>query len=320
MNDLTFSDLQTQLMQLYQNGEYAQALDLVTREASRFPTEALRIDYWRICMTSLLGETALALQLLEEALAAGFWYAEAQLREDPDLKPLQGLPQFEQVVAVCRQRQAEAQAQAAPALITLPPESGCQARLQPCPLLLALHGNNRTAEYFVGSWRLAVSEGWLLALPQSSQVRGPDGYVWNDRDWAVREIQEHYAALCGQYAVDPERVVVAGFSMGGELAIWLALSGTIEARGFIAVGPGGPYMNEPDKWVPLIEASQGRGLRGYLVVGELDVFCYEGTLALAELFKSRDVPCQLEVHPNLGHDFPPDFWQTLPRALEFVMK
>jgi predicted esterase len=320
MNDLTFSEFQTQLYQLYQKGEYAQALDLVTRAASQFPTEGARTYYWRICMASLVNETVLAFQLLQEALEAGFWYAEAQLREDPDLQPLQGLPQFERLVEVCRKRQAEAQAQAVPALLALQSEGGCQAGLQPCPLLLALHGNYSTAEKSVGFWRSAVSKGWLLALPQSSQAGRSDGYVWNDRDWAVREMQEHVVALCEQYAVDPHRVVVAGFSLGGELAIWLALSGTIEARGFIAMGPGGPYMREPDNWVPLIEASQGRGLRGYLVVGELDVFCYEGTLALAALLKSRDIPCKLEVHPNLGHDFPSDFQQSLPRALEFVLQ
>jgi predicted esterase len=320
MNDLTFADLERQLYQLYQNSKYAQALDLATREASRFPTEAWLVAYWRICLASLVGEMALALQLLEEALAAGLWYAEAQLREDPDLQPLQGLPEFEQLVEVCRKRQAEAQAQAAPALITLQPEDQCQARLQPCPLLLALHGNYRTAEDSVGFWRSAVSNGWLLALPQSCQVGGPDGYIWNDQDWAVREIQEHVATLCEQYAVDPDRVVVAGFSRGGGLAIWLALSGTIEARGFMAVGPGGPYMREPDKWVPLIEVSQGRGLRGYMVVGEQDIFCYESTQALAAMLRSRDIPCELEVHPNLGHDFPSEFQQSLTRALEFILQ
>ncbi|MFB0536792.1 MAG: alpha/beta hydrolase [Anaerolineae bacterium] len=320
MNNLTFGDLHTQLYRLYQKGEYEQALDLATRAASRFPTEGLRTYYWRICMASLINEAALALQFFEEALEAGLWYAEAQLREDPDLQPLQGLPQFERLVEVCRKRQAEAQAQAAPDLITLQPEGGCQAGLQACPLLLALHGNQRTAEVAVGFWRPAVSEGWLLALPQSSQVSGPDAYVWNDRDWAVREIQEHYATLCEHYAVDPDRVVVAGFSLGGELAIWLALSGTIEARGFISVGPAGPYMREPDKWISLIEASQGRGLRGYVVVGEQDVFSCEGTQALATLLKSRDIPCELEVHPNLGHDFPPEFQQSLSRALEFILR
>ena len=320
MNNLNFSDLEPQLYQLYQSGEYAQALDLATREASRFPTEAWMVYYWRICMASLINDTALALQLLEEALTAGLWYAEAQLREDPDLQPLQGLSKFEQLVEICRKRQAEAQAQAAPALLTLQPEGGCQAGLQPCPLLLALHGNNRDAEGSVGFWRSSVSKGWLLALPQSSQVRSSDGYVWNDRDWAVREIQEHVATLCEQYAVDRDRVVVTGFSRGGELAIWLALSGTIEVCGFIAVGPGGPYMREPDKWVPIIEASQARGLRGYMVVGEQDIFFYEGTQTLAALLKSRDILCELEVHPNLGHDFPPEFQQSLSRALEFVLQ
>jgi len=320
MSNLTFSHLETQLYQLYQGGEYARALDLATRAASQFPAEVLRTCYWRVCMASLLDETALALQLLEEALASGLWYAEAQLREDPDLQSLQGLPEFEHMVEVCRKREAEAQAQAAPALITLQPEGGCQPGPQPCPLLLALHGNNRTAEGSVGFWRSAVSEGWLLALPQSSQIRGPDAYVWNDRDWAVREIQEHYDTLCQHYAIDPDRVVVAGFSLGGELAIWLAMSGTIQARGFIAVGPGGPYMNEPENWIPLIEDSQQRGLRGYLVVGEQDVFCYEGTQALAALLKSRDTPCKLEVHPNLGHDFPPEFQQSLAQALEFLFQ
>ncbi len=320
MNNLTFSDLQTQLYQLYQSGEYAQALDWATCAASQFPAEGVRTYYWRICMASLINETALALQLFEEALEFGFWYAEVQLREDPDLQPLQGLPEFERLVGVCRKRHAEAQAQAAPDLITLQPEGQCQADLQPCPLLLALHGNYGTAEDSVGFWRSAVSNGWLLALPQSSQVGRSDGYVWNDQDWAVREIQEHFATLCEQYAVDPDRVVMAGFSRGGELAIWLALSGTIEVRGFIVVGPGGPYMNEPDKWVPLIEASQGRGLRGYLVVGEQDVFCYEGTQVLAALLKARDIPCELEVYPNLGHDFPPDFQQSLSRALESVLQ
>jgi predicted esterase len=320
MNNLTFSDVETQLYQLYQNREYAQALDLATCAANQFPTEGVVTYNWRICMASLLGETAMALQLLEEALGAGIWYAETQLREDPDLQPLQGLPQFERMVEVCRERQAEAQARAVPALITLQPEGGCQAVFQPCPLLLALHGNYGTAEDSVGFWQSAVSKGWLLALSQSSQVGRSNGYVWNDRDWAVREIREHFATLCEKHAVDPGQVVVAGFSRGGELAIWLALSGTIEARGFIAVGPGGPYMNEPDKWVPLIEASQARRLRGYMTIGEQDVFCYKGTQALTALLKSRDVPCELEVHPNLGHDFPPEFQQSLTRALEFVLQ
>jgi predicted esterase len=316
--DLTFSELLTQAAQFYQSGEYAEALDLITREAGRFPTEARRTFFWRVCLASLINETELALRLLEEAFAAGLWYPETQLREDPDLLPLQGLLRFEQLVAICRRRQAEAQAQAVPTLTTLEPEGDCRDALRPCPLLLALHGNNQNVESSIRYWRPAVSSGWLVALPQSSQASGPDIYAWNDRDWAVREIQAHYAALREQYAVDPNRVIVAGFSMGGELAIWLALSSAIQVRGFIAVGPGGPTMQVPDKWVPLVEAGRGRGLRGYLIVGEQDVFCCDGTQTLAALLGSQGIPCELEVHPDLGHDFPPEFEQSLTRALQFI--
>jgi pimeloyl-ACP methyl ester carboxylesterase len=318
MDNLTFSQLLTQAAQFYQSGEYAEALDLITREAGRFPTEARRTYFWRVCMASLINEADLALRLLEEAVAAGLWYPETQLREDPDLLSLQGVPQFEQLVAVCRQRQAEAQAQAVPTLTVLEPEGGCREALRPCPLLLALHGNNQNVESSVGFWRPAVSHGWLLALPQSSQASGPDIYVWNDRDWAVREIQAHDAALRERYAVDPSRVVVAGFSMGGELAIWLALSAAIQVRGFVAVGPGGPYIQAPDNWTPLIEASRERDVRGYLFVGEQDVFCYSGTQALATLLSLHNIPYELKVYPRLGHEFPPGFEQSLARALQFI--
>ena len=40
-------------------------------------------------------------------------------------------------------------------------------------------------------WGPAVSRGWLLGLPQSSQVAGPDMFVWDEREWAAREVQAH---------------------------------------------------------------------------------------------------------------------------------
>ncbi len=319
MSDRTFSDLLAKAYQLYLKKEYAQALDLIEREAGRFPEQENTAYFWRICLVSRMGQPTRAVQFLEEAIAAGHWYREARLQEDEDLEPLQGRPDFERLAAICRERQAQAQAGAEPALVTLPPEGQCGTGDEPCPLLIALHGNTRNAPSSVEYWRSAVARGWLLALPQSSQVSGPDAYVWDDREWTKREIREHHVALVEEYAVDGDRVILGGFSMGGELAIWLVLSDAVEARGFVVVGPGGPYIHQPDKWVPLIEASRERGLRGYIVVGELDVFCLEGSKALATILRSQGIPCEVEVHPDLGHDFPPDFEVSLARGLEFVL-
>ena len=318
-SDRTFSNVLAEAYQLYLKKEYAQALNLVEREAGRFPEQETQVYFWRICMVSRMGQLTRAVQLLGEAIAAYHWYNEARLREDEDLEPLQGRSDFERLVAICRERQAQAQAGAEPNLVTLLPEEQCGTADQLCPLLIALHGNNSNAPSSADYWRSAVPKGWLVALPQSSQVIGPDAYVWDDREWTKREIQEHYATLTDSYAVDRDRVILGGFSKGGELAIWLVLSGAVRACGFVVVGPGGPYIRQPDKWTPLIEAGRERGLRGYFVVGELDAFCLEGSKALAMMLRSQGIPCEVEVHPNLGHDFPPDFEVSLARALEFVL-
>jgi hypothetical protein len=100
-------------------------------------------------------------------------------------------------------------------------------------------------------------------------------------------------------------IVTAGISKGGEVAVWLALSGTIPACGFIAIAPGGQRIDEPDRLVPSVEASRERGLRGCPIVGDRDTSCYEPTLRLAAFLEEQNIPYELEIHPGTEHWFPP---------------
>ncbi len=315
----TFDTLLIQTYRLHQAGDYAQALDLMTREGRAYPEHAQTWYYWRVCLATRTGQTALAFQLFDEALAAGFWFNVTLLRQDSDLQSLQGMAEFEQRVEVCRQRQAAAQAAARPLSIVLQPSTPLLPGAE-YPLLLALHGNDQNAQVALDSWRPALAGGWLVAVLQSSQVSGADAYVWNDRDWAAREIQASYATLCQTYPVDSGRVVVAGFSRGAETAIWLALTASIKACGFIAVGPGGPFISQPELWAPLAQAGSGLGLRGLMTIGEQDIFSYAGTQALAATLKEEAIPCTMRVYPDLGHDFPPDFPQVLAEALALMVR
>jgi dienelactone hydrolase len=277
------------------------------------PEEAYHLYYWQVCLASRTNQTEWALDHLAEALDVGHWYNERQLRQDEDLKPLQGLPRFEALVSQCLERQAAAQAQAAPRLLTLEP-----AGISPTgsiPWLLALHGNNSQAETAAEQWRPAASLGWLVALPGSSQVTGPNRYGWNDWERAKGEIQSHVTVLLERHPLDQERGVVGGFSMGGGLAAWLALSGVIRVRGFILVGAFVPDM---EQLVGSMETHAAHKLRGYIIVGEEDDECYAISPALAEHLKVHGIPCELEVHPKLAHDFPPDFEKSLARALEYI--
>jgi hypothetical protein len=85
VNTSSFQELSNRAHQLYQAGTYAETLDLVTRAFPRFPQEAWRLYFWRVCLESLTGKIERALDLLEEALAAGYWYNKRQLRQNGDL-------------------------------------------------------------------------------------------------------------------------------------------------------------------------------------------------------------------------------------------
>ena len=258
MSDPAMKQFEQEFYRLYGEGAYAAAYDLATREMGRFPAWAQSSYYnWRMCAACLMGQPDLALRLLDEALAAGHWYDEAGLREDGDLAALQGHPEFERLVAVSLRRREQALVSARPEMNVYQPSGE-----PPYPLLLALHGNHSNLAESAGHWQAATEQGWLVAAPQSSQVMGAGTFGWNDREWAVREVGDHFAALRERYAIDVGRVVVAGFSMGGGLATWLALSGAIPTRGFVGVGAFLPNVGDI---IPLLEAGGGNGRRAYLI-------------------------------------------------------
>lgn len=312
----TYDDLYGQAMEFYQRQEYGPALDLLTREGERFADQAVMILYLRSCMAARVDQPDLAIQILREALDRGFWYGEQIIRDSPSWQPLQGRPDFEELAAIGIARQAEAREE--PKRFVLEPEGGCRAE-RLCPLLIALHGNGSNGLEALNGWRPATGAGWLLAALQSSQAGMTDSYIWNNQDIALREIAEHDAALRGEYAIDASQVIVAGFSMGGVTALRAVLSGTVAAQGFVLLGPGGPALDTPEVWLPLIPQAAGRGVRGFVLMGEQDTGIPQDAIrALVDLLNTHGVPCRLELVPGLAHDYPPDSAHYLERALAFI--
>ena len=313
----TYEEVQAEAMEHYQAQDYAGALEILTREGDRFPAEAANVLYLRSCMAARVGQPDLAVAILEDALNRGLWYGERVMRESPSWQPLQGLPAFERLAAVCKARQAAAAI--GPALRVLDPADGCPAGAT-CPLFIALHGNAGTADNAIQGWRAVTDAGWRLVALQSSQVGGANAYLWDDQETALRETAAQYADLSAQYTVDPARLVVAGFSLGGETALRIVLSGSIPAPAFILLGPGGPTMDTPDAWLPLIAQGAARGVRGYVFLGDRDnAVEQDNARRVVDLLNGHGVPCGLEMLPNLGHAYPVDFAPGIRRALAFVL-
>ncbi|MFZ5922591.1 MAG: alpha/beta hydrolase [Chloroflexota bacterium] len=301
-----------EMMRFYREGHYPEALAVTERLADEFPAEAPTTSFWRVCLLSVAGRTEAALVSMRQAMDEGLWWSERQLRADSDLAGLQGLPEFERMVALCNERQAAAQVDSKPELFVFEPKPGPAGRI---PLLIALHARGSSPERDVSNWLPVTQKGWLLAMPQSSQLGSPNSYVWDDAEKTEAEIAAHFSRLAVQYPLDARRVILAGLSQGAARAIQLTLKQAIPARGFLAVVPGNVMMENLET---LAQSAENK-VRGYLVAGGKDSR-YEVFKKAHALLNRNGVACEIEDHPEMGHEFPPDFDKSISRAMEFIFK
>lgn len=318
MSDITFEQLSEQIESHFTSGAYTEGLALADRYAPQFSAAHPVLDYWRACLAARLDQPDRVVSILENALAQGTWYGEGLLRDSPSLEPMQGLPAYERLVDISRQMQAKDPAEAMPMLVVRP-ESECRSTEHPCPLLLFLHSNTDTAAANLEYWGAAPQHGRLLALPQSSRAMWAGAYSWNDHESAAEDILPLYDKLTAQYALDSAQTILAGFSMGAEVALWLALARRIPARGFILLGPGGPFMDNIERWAPLIKESQDSGLRGAIITGLADkTIPHDNVRALVTALNAAGIPTHHEEHIDLAHEYPPNFDERLLHALEYI--
>lgn len=318
MEILTFEDLQTQMQALIQASDYEAALELATEQSTYFPERFPQTYFWRAAMAALSDQPDLALTLLAEILATGFWYNETLLRRSSALGSLQGLPSFEKLITTNRRQMEEDQSHLFP-LITLRSQGCCQPGDAPCPLLLGLHSNGSHAQASVPFWQPAASAGWLVGVPQSTQAMWKGAYTWDDRETAEAEIQRHSAALVKSYSIDLQRLVLGGLVTGGETAARMAISGVLPAAGFIAIGSIGATTEYLDHWSALLEANQGRALRGYFLLGQEDVSDPEiNILLLIDLFNQAGISCEWEEAPDFDQKTSREYNDSLLRGLDFI--
>lgn len=304
---MNFDDLRTEVRRRFVSRQFAEALALIDRERQRFLAESQRIGNWLAMIFCAMGQPARAVAAMQEVVDRGGWYSERALGTLGGGEALETAPGYAELLSVCRRRHAEALAAAKPQLLTR------LAAASPAPAILALHGNMSNAAVAAETWAPAVAQGCFVGLCQSTEIEAPDMYVWEDWNRAEQEIRAHHAALLAHPAVDPERTVLGGFSMGGGLAAFLSLKGAVPVRGFIVIGP---YIPDMEAFRAAVAGARGRG---YILVGDADEVCLPHARALFELLQGNGVPVEMEVVPELGHAFPDDFPERLQQALAFVL-
>jgi len=316
---MTFDELVAAITQHFQNGDYAQALALADEHAANFPQHAAHIAYLQMCLAARLEQRPRVFALLQAMHQQGIWYSPEVLHNSPSFKALQGDPEFEALIESSRALQAE-ETKAAPAILVTYPQGKCQSADETCPLIVALHANGESPESALAGWHTAAQEGWLVAAPRSSHTLwAGGGNMWFDHQESAAEIITQLEHLAENYWVEGEGMILGGFSMGAEVALWMALKGLLPAHGFILLGPGGPLMDEPDHWLPLIQEAADRELRGFIIFSQDDpTIPHDGIRQTAALLNENGIPTHVEVLHGLAHEYPPDFERLLRVALDYI--
>jgi predicted esterase len=311
MKQLSFDELTDQMMSLYRESKYADALQIVEQNADRFTEHLARTTFWKMCLLSLCGRAADALSVFQRGLDAGLWWAESQFI-DTDLDPIRDLPEFKRRVETSQNKYKEARKHIGRDQTILLPE---RLSSDSYPLLIALHGRNGNKESNLDNWKVACEKGWLVLSPQSTQPLFSGSFCWDDAAQGVEDLLYYYKQISRKYQIDPQRIVIAGFSQGSGMAIYAALSGELNVRGFIGIGT---YWADPESLSPLAQlARQTSAIRGYFVVGEKDQTLNK-TTEIQKVLNENAIPLAEEVHSDLGHEFPPDFEKSFDKAINFI--
>ncbi len=132
--------------------------------------------------------------------------------------PVRGSERFKKAFAANLRLRGESQAGAKTTWQGLLPEGYIPGKRH--PLILVMHGDMQSLVSFKERWEPAtmLEQGLVVVYVQSSQVICTNGFTWT-KDWKVtrEDIKTCYDQVVNQYSIDPERVIVGGFSGRGSL-------------------------------------------------------------------------------------------------------
>jgi predicted esterase len=171
------------------------------------------------------------------------------------------------------------------------------------PLLVYLHGSGDDDRGMLD--RSRAPEGWIQLAPRG---RGTSNCF--SADHAQEDLREAVADVLAHYPVDPDRVFLAGFSMGGYGVYRTALAQPGRFRGLVVLagqpdmGPQWLGEGHPDALDPGNLAAL-KGETFFIVHGTEDRNCpFAKTVRMVEGLMAAGAKVTFRAEPGRGHDGP----------------
>ncbi|HFJ9418745.1 MULTISPECIES: alpha/beta hydrolase [Bacillus cereus group] len=306
-NGMTYIQLLNETLHCYASKGSLEAYTYIMEHAKGIVGNEAQIYNFKYALASAAGLEEEALHLMKEAIIEkGFWYGYEYLISDDDLKPLHRFEGFHQMVQLCKEREELAKKTERADVKYI--ESKKKEKL-----FIAMHGDQENIGIIEPYWKSVLAQNYTLALPQSSKIQFSDGFVWDDLHRGKEELKKHYDKLIENRTV--EHVIIGGFSAGARVALYTILQKDIAVDGFIFMAP---WLPEVEEWNELLGVLQDKHIKGYIVCGDQDEDCFEGTQQFVQLLRDKNIEHKYKIIPNLNHDYPIHFEEVLKEAIEYI--
>lgn len=314
------SEKVTRLNKAYEAAMAAEAADRWD-EAVRLYREVLTLAPHEITsLASLarccgrLGKPDEALAALQEAVEHG-WNQVEQLKSEPAFDALRARPEY----ATLLERIAEVDAQNI--LIYVP----ASAKREPAPpLIVAFHGRGENPHYFLSAWRQAADElGAVLALPRGVRRAARNMLnMWDTPDAPGAPVDlaacaplalEAIELAAKRHPIDRDRIILAGYSQGGAVALGLLAKDPQRYAG--ALAQASIYKGAAEDW-SATPAADRRPV--YLLVGDEDKLRPQSETARDHL-KAAGWNVHFELVEKTGHEPPEDNPRRQVAAIRHIL-
>jgi poly(3-hydroxybutyrate) depolymerase len=193
---------------------------------------------------------------------------------------------------------------------------------QAWPLVVALHGYGDNAASFHDLWKTVTdSLGFVLLTPQGEE-RAQEGFGWAWGISAQRAVQSSLDIVRKVVHIDPKRIYLTGFSLGGSLCYVLVLN---HPQIFHGIAPLGASFNAPfDEKLISENTKRSRALgafqklRVYIVHGTLEKNFSTSAQAAANVFQDLGAKVELVPYEGIGHGLPEPKENELIKILTFL--
>jgi len=309
---MDYKKTRQKVVTLWKKRNYQKAIKIYEKALPRFPDKTYEITISLARLYLNTKEYEKCLDIFEYGLKRKVMYP--IWPESSSWKPLREYERYTKIFAENTRLQAEATAKSAPRLKVIPPENVSKEKKY--PLIIVLHGWNGSLETLDKQWESTlIRRQFFLALVQSSQVIRVNRFGWNDVQLGRKDVKNMYKKIIEEYPVDTQRVIIAGFSQGGNIVLDIAVNNIIPVIGFVTLQPGLSLVEDFDG--EILKQSAARGLRGTIIASKKPETLQEQE-KMAALVREIKAPYRYVI---LGttHWYPAGFREQLDIAVQDIL-